>query len=66
MISWWRKGDVDDAATAPQKAVAEAERQATQAHAELADAIAKLRERLGIPFDEVLSDVGNDLRGRAK
>ena len=23
-------------------------------------------ERLGIPFDEVLSDVGNDLRGRGK
>ena len=60
---WWRKRDVDDAVEAPQRAVAEAERQATQAHAELADAIAKLRARLGIPFDEVLTDIGNDLRG---
>lgn len=63
---WWRKEDTDRAALRAQDKAAVAEADSAQAHNDLMDAIARLRERLGIPFDEVLTDVGNDLRGRGK
>lgn len=64
MTSWWRKADVDKAAKAPQEAVQEAERVNAEAHADLFDALAALRKKLGIPIDEALDDIGDDLRGR--
>lgn len=63
---WWRKEDTDRAAMKAQDKAAVAEADSAQAHSELMDAIARWRETLGIPFDDVLADVGNDLRGRGK